>query len=116
MTVLSVLIIRRLLRSTLFPYTTLFRSRGRLRSVAVGDAETAPHVQAPDVVAVLPQPQHQGPHLHRGLREGLQRSDLGTDVAGDPHCPDSGERSREPVRPDHALGGYTELAGGQGSG
>src|SRR3712207_6961020 len=72
--------IRRPPRSTLFPYTTLFRSVQRLQPIATGGVQ-----ECADLLGC------EGPHLLGGRSGGLHHR---RDVAGD-HAPRSEEHTSE---------------------
>jgi len=94
------LLIRHPPRSTLFPYTTLFRSRAHHIAQADGRTEVAtisPHC-FPDVHAYLAWPgkplsaaqsrpraaDHDGHHRNAGLHGNKERSEIKSDEAGHP--------------------------------
>src|SRR2546425_4826827 len=88
--------IRRPPRSTLFPYTTLFRSRQRVVPEAPGDLQRPPggraHQGFHPVEAALPQDlaHHERPHQHR--RGNLRPA---TAIARRPEVPRSEEHTSE---------------------
>src|SRR5437762_4805834 len=103
---------RRPPRSTLFPYTTLFRSRGHEAEQADGDLEPTIERRGPRVPvgAPAPQPRAEAKTSHVGRHDRRHRLDGGAEcLIEEPHPQElvdeprgSGKKEEEAVRPGGA--------------